>query len=414
MRSITGEPIGEVDVLVAGSGAAGLTAALTAAEFGARVSVLEKSAVLGGTSAISGGMLWIPQSGLEHGTEGDLDAAREYVDHITRGRSSASMVDRHLERGPAMLEFLARVGGPEFTVLPDFPDYHSEFPGGRPGGRSIEPELYEMQRLGAIADAIRPDPRPPFRQQEYFEFWGTYGRFPQDLLDRRRRERIATRGRALVGSLVEALVARGGALAVDAAVERLIVDDARVIGVRTAAGDVMARHGVVLACGGFEWNADMCNRFLSGPVRARCSPPTIVGDGIRMGMAAGSDVSAMNEAWWGVMAHIPGVEADGEPLQTMTTVERSLPGSILVNRTGRRFANEATSYGALGKVLATFDAHQYDFANLPRVPHCRRRSRRPLRGLRRFVPRRRAGMAHRGRHTRLARREDWCRWRWSR
>lgn len=365
MRWVTEEPTREVDVVVAGSGAAGLTAALVAADSGARVSVLEKSAVLGGTSAISGGMLWIPQSGLPHGTERDLAAARQYVDHITKGRASASMVDRHLGRGPAMIEFFTRVGGPEFTVVPGFPDYHAEFPGGAPGGRSIEPELYEMQRLNGIADAIRADPRPPFRQQEYFEFWGTYGRFPQDLLDQRELDKVATRGRALVGPLVEAIVARDGALAVDAPVERLIVDDARVIGVRTGAGDVMARYGVVLACGGFEWNADMCNRFLSGPVRARCSPPTMVGDGIRMAMAVGSDVSAMNEAWWGVMADIPGLEADGEPLQTMTTVERSLPGSILVNRTGRRFANEATSYGALGKVLAAFDANQYGYSNLP-------------------------------------------------
>ena len=205
-----------------------------------------------------------------------------------------------------------------------------------------------MRRLGVIGDAAKNRPASAFRQQEYFDTWGTYGRFPKDLLDQRRLDKIATRGRALVGPLVEAVVARGGALAVGTAVERLIVDDARVIGVRTAAGDVMARYGVVLACGGFEWNAEMCDRFLSGPVRARCSPPTMVGDGIRMAMAAGSDVSAMNEAWWGVMAHIPGLEADGEPLQTMTTIERSLPGTILVNQTGAasRTRRRATAHSA--------------------------------------------------------------------
>ena len=365
MRLVAGSLDSDFDIVVVGSGASGLTTALRATDSGARVAVLEKSPYLGGTSAVSGGMLWIPASGLPGAGEEDFAATLRYLAHVTAGRADNEVLQSVLDAGPDMLAFLSDAGGPEFTVLPEFPDYHPELDGGSNGGRVLEPVLYSMGGLGDLASAVRPDPRPPFRQKERYEFWSTRRNFPADLMASRRRDGIVARGRALVGPLVSALARHSTVFAVDAPVERLVIDGERVAGVIAQGVELRARYGVVLACGGFEWDDRMCQTFLSGPVRARCSPPGNVGDGIRMAAAVGADLANMNEAWWGVMAEIPGLEADGRALATMVTIDRGLPGSIMVNRFGRRFANEATGYGSLGKVLAAFDAYSYDYANLP-------------------------------------------------
>src|SRR5262249_49338229 len=162
-----------------------------------------------------------------------------------------------------------------------------------------------------------------------------FANFPWDHLEARRRDGIVSRGRALVAGLAKAVADHGGTLVVENSVERLLLEERRVIGGRTAAGDVAA-PAVILAPGGFEWSEDLCDRFLSGPVVTRCSPPTNVGDGLRMAMAAGADLANMGEAWWGVYCDVPGVEIDGRSCGTLVTVERALPGTIVVNSRGHR------------------------------------------------------------------------------
>lgn len=355
------------DVVVVGSGAAGLTAALSALETGATVAVIEKASTLGGTTALSGGMIWIPgnEQAREAGLDDSLEDALTYALTITKGRADREMLQAHLDRGVELLDFLAHVGGLRYSLIGSFPDYHPELEGGSEGGRSIEPEPFDMAPLGALGGHIRDDPRPPFTQREYFEVWKTYSNFPLDELDRRRREGIVTRGRALVAPLVKAIADRGGTIVVGNPAERLIVEDGRIVGVRTQAGDVAARAGVVLASGGFEWSDELCARFLSGPVTTRCSVPTNVGDGLRMAMAVGTDLANMNEAWWAIECDIPGVEAEGRALGTIVAAERSLAGSIVVNQRGERFTNESGSYYEFGKVLAAFDATTYGYRNLP-------------------------------------------------
>jgi 4-oxocyclohexanecarboxylate 2-dehydrogenase len=357
---------GPTDVVVVGSGAAGLTSALAALEAGATVTVLEKADVLGGTTALSGGMLWLPCNPLAAaGGFGDTpERALTYMRAITQGRASDEMLQAHIDRGADLLEFVAEEAGLHFTLIGSFPDYHPELDGGAVGGRSVEPELYNLKGLGALRDAVRFDPREPFQQREYFEEWHTYRNFPWDELAKRRREGIVSRGLALVAPLVKAIADRGAALVTSARVERLLVEDGRVVGVMSADGEVRA-SAVILASGGFEWNADLCQRFLSGPVESRCSAPSNVGDGLRMAMAAGVDLANMSEAWWAVHARIPGLVADGQNLATIVTVERSLPGSFVVNTRGERFTNESGSYYAFGKVLAAFDAERYGYRNLP-------------------------------------------------
>jgi 3-oxosteroid 1-dehydrogenase len=356
----------KVDVLVVGSGGSGLTAALAALEAGATVAVIEKNSMLGGTTALSGGMIWIPcnKHARAAGIEDSFEQALRYAVEITKGRASMELLKAHLKRGDQLLEFFERAGGLRYSVVGSFPDYHPEFDGGSSGGRSLEPELFDAKTLGPLQAYLRDDPRPPFLQREYFEEWKTFKHFPWYDLEQRREDGMVARGLALVAPLVKAIADRGGTIAASLPAERLLVEDGCVIGVRTPECDIRA-GAVVLASGGFEWSDELCNRFLSGPVDARCSTPANVGDGLRMGMSVGADLANMSEAWWGVYAKVPGTEVDGESLGTIVTVERSLPGSIVVNKRGERFTNEAGSYYAFGKVLAAFDASSYDYRNLP-------------------------------------------------
>jgi 3-oxosteroid 1-dehydrogenase len=357
----------DFDVVVIGSGAAGLTAALSALDSGATVAVIEKATTLGGTSALSGGMLWLPANSVaaEAGYEDSREAALAYLAAVTKGRANAELLKAHVDRGQELLDYLEESSDLRFRLIGSFPDYYPEFEGGRAGGRSIEPEAYELGKLGALRRWIRDDPRPPFSQWEYFEVWRTYSNFPWDELDRRRQAGIVTRGTALVAPLVRAVADRGGTIVAGCRTERLITDDGRVVGVRAGNREFRADSGVVLASGGFEWNDELCMRLLSGPVNSRCSLPTNVGDGLKMAIATGADIANTNEAWWGIHSAVPGVEAEGRELGTIVTVERSLPGSVVVNTRGERFTNESGSYYTFGKVLAAFDSVSYDYRNLP-------------------------------------------------
>jgi succinate dehydrogenase/fumarate reductase flavoprotein subunit len=126
-----------------------------------------------------------------------------------------------------------------------------------------------------------------------------------------------------------------------------------------------ARAGVVLATGGYEWNATLIDRFMGLPLVAPTSPPTNFGDGLQMAMVVGAALGNMTEAWWTPALSIPGESYEGRPLHRNTTDLRALPGSIMVNRRGRRFVNEAINYSDAAKALMHFDPAEYDYANLP-------------------------------------------------
>lgn len=368
MQLCNGPDLDAADVIVVGSGGSALTAALAAAESGASVVVLEKASTLGGTTALSGGMLWMPGNGLDGAPEPEADrgAASGYLDAVTLGRADKELLDAHLERVPEFLEFIRDVGGVDFQLIGSFPDYESQLEGSsHGGGRSLEPQLYDLKQLGEKSRYVRKDPRLPFRQVEYFEGWKTMRNMPVEELKQRDRDEIAARGRALVGPLIKALLDRDVTIHVEAAVERLVIDDGAVTGVVVGGRELTARRGVVLGAGGFEWNDELVRRFLSGPIEARCSNPLNVGDGHKMAMAAGVGLSGMSEAWWGVMAKIPGLEIEGQEVASMMAVERGLPGTVIVNRFGQRFVDETISYYSIGKVFATFEPRSFQYKNLP-------------------------------------------------
>lgn len=362
----SGDLAEEFDVIVVGSGAPGLTAALAASHAGASVVVLEKAGFLGGTSAVSGGMIWVPMNRCmaESGLEDTRDDALDYLEAISDGRTPRVILETLVDRGTEMLGFVETETALRFETLENFPDYHPEWLGSHPGGRSLEPILYDGTLLGDLADSLRPDHRPPFTMREY-EQWRIFTRFPYDALDDRAAKNLVSRGRALVAPLLRGCADRGVTLVTGCAVRRLTSDGLAVTGVATDAGDVRARGGVILACGGFEWSAEMAASYLPGPIQASCSPPHNTGDGLRMGTKVGAKLGNLNEAWWGPMVVIPGDHIDGAPTGTLLRFERTGPGSLIVNKEGRRFVNEAHNYNDMTKAFHAFDPESYTYRNLP-------------------------------------------------
>ncbi|HVX21683.1 MAG TPA: FAD-dependent oxidoreductase [Acidimicrobiales bacterium] len=362
------------DVVVVGSGATGLTAALSAAVRGRRVLVLEKTPVYGGTSVVSGGSIWAPAN--KYAAKAGVDDSREdalrYLRADTLGRVDESLLVRFVDTVNELLDFLEAETGLEFSPNLEHPDYQPHLPGARPGGRTLQVGLYDAKRLGDLRTQVRPTHSTvPITKLELDE-WGmdTLDRWNWALIAERTRNHITGMGAALVGELMEACLRHGVVLRNGAPARELVTDGGRVTGVVVDGPDgatemVEAAEGVVLASGGFEWNEQYVKRFLGVPMVAPGSPPSNEGDGLRMAMAVGAGLGNMTEAWWGPMLDVVGDTYDGRPLHRTTSGIRTLPGSLVVNRRGRRFVNEAMNYNDFVKAMAHFDPVGYEFENVP-------------------------------------------------
>jgi succinate dehydrogenase/fumarate reductase flavoprotein subunit len=370
---------GRADLVVIGSGAAGLVGALAAKDAGAEVMVLEASDKVGGTTAVSGGVVWVPNNPhmSEVGVPDSRDEALRYMLRIADGRTEKELIERFLDTAPEMVRWLEAKTPVRFTALGKYPDYHPELDGAKPGGRSMETGLFDTKELGDWAPKLRRSPifgGTPMTVAEATQ-WGVFSdplSLPYKELGKRFKGGMICYGGSLVGRLLRGCLDRGIQPLLEARATELILDEdgRRVAGVRVKQGPdkellIQAKKGVLLASGGFEWNPELRKRFLGGLVTHPNSPPIQHGDGLLMAMSLGADLGNMSEAWWAPSVIVPGEEAEGKPLYRGDFAIRSLPHSIIVNRRGQRFVNEAHNYNDMMKPFFHFDPVAYERPNLP-------------------------------------------------
>ncbi|MBF6465720.1 3-oxosteroid 1-dehydrogenase [Nocardia beijingensis] len=352
----------EFDVVVVGSGAAGMTAALTAAYRGLSVTVIEKSRSFGGSTARSGGGIWIPNNPVlqREGVPDSPELARTYLKAVVGDRVPEAKQRAFLDRGPEMMRYLgARSKYWEFVYDRGYSDYHPEFPGGLAQGRSIEPAPLDGRLLGGDLHKInQPTMSGPkgiaFTVSDFHDLnmiartWAgkrTAIKVGMQAVGNKLRGRLPlSLGKALAARLWLSLRDAGVPVWLNTPLTELIAEGDAVVGVRAEHDGtpvvIKARRGVVLAAGGFEHNLEMREQYMSGPQSTEWTVGATenVGEGIVAGQKAGGAVDLMGDAWWGPSVRNP----DGPPFFCLA--ERSQPGGIMVNHAGERFVNESAPY----------------------------------------------------------------------
>jgi succinate dehydrogenase/fumarate reductase flavoprotein subunit len=365
------------DVVVVGTGAAGLTAALAAHDAGASVIVLEKTNMVGGTTAISGGVVWVPNNRqmAEAGLPDSREEAIAYIERMAEGRGDRDLIERFVDESVCVTKFLEERAAIRFYALTEYPDYQPELPGGRKGGRPLDQDLFDTAELGAWSARLRRNPvnggaPMTIREAMAWNVFADPSGFPyREVRDRAKRGMVHG-GTALAGRLLKACLDRGVLPELSARARALVTDrDGRVIGLSVEQGgavrQIRAQKGVILASGGFEWNQELCRAFLLGIPTHPATPPANEGDGLLMAMAVGADLAAMSEAWWCPSVVVPGETYDGAPMFRPEFSVRCLPHSIIVNRHGARFTNEAHNYNDMTKPFFHHDPSRCEKLNVP-------------------------------------------------
>ena len=357
------------DVLVAGSGAGGMAAAVTARQAGLDVLVAEKEPWFGGTTALSGGWLWIPNHPMqkEIGVSDSLEDASTYLLHEAGEKYDPERVNAFLTAGPRMVEFFTRETAVKFDASATFSDYHPDAPGGRPGGRSIVARAFDGRELGKTLKMLRP-PLPELTvfgimigsgaELVHFMRWSKslasaafvarrlVGHGAATLFHGRGVR--LTNGNALAGRLLKSALDAGVRLEASTGVKELVRENGRVAGAILESGGkevrVTVRKGVVLACGGFPRDAERQARLFAHREHFSPAPPGNTGDGLKLAQAAGAklDESLPNAAAWVPVSRVP--RGDGTHGLFPHFIDRAKPGVIAVTRQGARFVNEGNSY----------------------------------------------------------------------
>lgn len=376
------------DVVVIGSGAAGMMAALRAKDHGLNVLIVEKELQYGGTSATSGGLFWVPNHGFAD--DGDSrEKALTYLKTVARGPVRRDRLEAFVDAGPEMARYLASSTGLKLDVQVGYPDYYSEVEGAHPG-RPLAPQVVNGANLGADFHMLR----------EQFVRFKIFNRYTMSLYEafalatrargwrslfakmvfnywtdfswRRKtpRDRRLSMGNALIGGMRKALKDRGVDFWTGTTMDQLIVNDGRVSGVSLKRYGrpitINARCGVVIATGGFEWNQAMRDQYFTIPGQARYSSTPVegnVGDGIRAGQAIGAATEFMESGWWVPTMVMPIHGAPNMEMVHQMVFDVGRPHSLCVNQLGHRFMNESCSYDRFG--IAMIEEQQKAGTGIP-------------------------------------------------
>ncbi|NDZ78919.1 FAD-binding protein [Streptomyces sp. SID10853] len=352
----------EVDFLIVGSGGGGMAAALTAADAGLDTLIVEKGGTFGGSTAISGGGIWIPGNPTlrRAGVVDDRESVLRYLEAITEGTVPQARLDAFVDQGAPLMELLDRSAHLRFFWVRGYSDYHPEESGGRPLGRTIEALPFDTRKLGDDEAHQRPNSlKGPLglwlTSKDYHDLamvkrtW--QGRRASLVAAWRvssnviRRRHMSTGGRALVARLRMALKDQGVPLWLRSPMRTLLTGaDGTVTGaVVEREGRMLrirARQGVLLASGGFDHHAGLRARHLpdGGQEDVSAGAPENVGDGIVAGQQAGAAVDLMDDAWW-----MPSVRHPSGAVIPLVS-ERCIPPSVIVSAAGERFTNESAPY----------------------------------------------------------------------
>ncbi|WP_405786324.1 3-oxosteroid 1-dehydrogenase [Streptomyces sp. NBC_01367] len=365
-----GPPLGEYDVVVVGSGAAGMTAALTAAKRGLSVLVVEKAPTFGGSAARSGAGIWLPNNSviLGAGVPDTPQKAATYLAAVVGPEVPADRQAAFLANGPRMLDFVMANSPLRFRFMEGYSDYYPNLPGGLPGGRSIEPDQIDGNVLGAELARLNPAYMPVpagmvvFSQDyKWLNLAAVSAKglaVSTECLARGtkaalRGEKPLTMGQALAAGLRAGLQRAGVPVWLNSPLVDLVQEGGAggpvtgiVVEKEGVRGTVRARRGVVIGSGGFEHDAAMRAQYQQQPIGTQWSvgAKENTGDGIRAGQRAGASLALMEDAWWG-----PSIPLPGEPYFCLA--ERTLPGGLIVNANGARFVNEAAPYSDVVHVM---------------------------------------------------------------
>ncbi|MEB5967214.1 FAD-dependent oxidoreductase [Comamonas testosteroni] len=359
----------EYDLIVVGSGAGALLGAIRAQEQGLRTLLVEKTELFGGTSALSGGGIWIPVNYDQKnvGIKDDLETAFGYLKRCVRGMATDDRVLAYVETASKMAEYLRKIGIP-YRAMAKYADYYPHIEGSRPGGRTMDPVDFNAAKLGLAAlETMRPG--PPGNQlfgrmsisafeahsmlsrelKSRFTILGIMLRYFLDYpwRSKTRRDRRMTGGQALVAGLLAAANKAGVEMWRNAPLKELVrAPGGRVTAVIVEKDgqrlQIKAGRGVLLGAGGFERNQEMRDQYLNKPTKAEWTATPAgcnTGDAHRAGQAVGAQLALMDWSWG-----VPTMDVPKEPAFRGIFVERSLPGCMVVNNRGQRFLNESGPY----------------------------------------------------------------------
>ncbi len=374
------------DVVVVGSGSAGAMAALRAAEHGLSVLVVEKTHKYGGTSATSGGVMWIPNHQLESNDD-SREQAKAYLEALIEVPVQKDRLDMYLDKAPEMARYLKSLGLPLFVAA--WPDYFYDLPGAR-ADRSLVCDTFDGRKLGDKFVLMREQfnrfkvlRRYAIDLPQFFAIstqspgwikvflkmaWTYWTDFSTRAIGK--RDRRFTQGGALMGHLFKQIFDRGVEIRLETRLEELVVRDGVVRGVKVSnfgrEYEIQANHGVVLCAGGFEWNQELRDKFLPVPGLTRhSSTPEDAnrGEALIAGMKIGAATEHTDDAWWMPTMHLPMPLASNFEEIHQAAFDVGRPHSVCVNRNGERFVNEATGYDEFGEAMIA--DHRKTGANNP-------------------------------------------------